>query len=304
MEIDCKQPHDIENGRLFLPLGTTTIGSKAEYHCFPGFERDGPFERSCGEDGYWSGPEPKCIKPVPAFVPSNDLSEGDRSSTFGRIGTSINSIDDAKNEGGSSNVGLYIGIALGLTVVLGLLFLGIYYYRRQKQLANKPPAPYRDRNSNGIGGLASFNGFSGSGLYHNGTPSNGLQLPRTAGIMPHPPRQQILPIQMYSMDEASNSISGLEDHRGPIYDTINDDSSAGSGYTRSHSGSENGFGVSAASTTFGPPLPAANGYSGYKGSNESFIPHDYDIPEGSYMSSGSSRPTIPVASVTINGIAV
>ena len=106
------------------------------------------------------------------------------------------------------------------------------------------------------------------------------------------------PIQMYSLDESASSTPRHEDHRGPIYDTINDDSSAGSGYTRSQNGSENGFGVGGTPTTFGPPLPAANGY--YK-SNAPFVPHDYDIPEGS---DHSSRPALSVASVTINGIAV
>ena len=108
---------------------------------------------------------------------------------------------------------------------------------------------------------------------------------------------------MYSMDESASSTPRHDDHRGPIYDTINDDSSAGSGYTRSQNGSEHAFGgVGSTPTTFGPPLPAANGY--YKGNNNSpFVPHDYDIPEGSDHGS-SSRPTLAVASVTINGIAV
>jgi hypothetical protein len=63
------------------------------------------------------------------------------------------------------------------------------------------------------------------------------------------------PIQMYSLDESASSTPRNDDHRGPIYDTINDDSSAGSGYTRSQNGSDKGY-----PTTFGPPLPAANGF--------------------------------------------
>jgi hypothetical protein len=111
------------------------------------------------------------------------------------------------------------------------------------------------------------------------------------------------PIQMYSMDESAASTPRHDDHRGPIYDTINDDSSAGSGYTRSQNGSEHAFGVGSTPTTFGPPLPAANGF--YKGNsnNVPFVPHDYDVPEGSDHGS-NSRPTLSVASVTINGIAV
>ena len=35
-EVDCGQPFEIENGRVFLTNGTTNIGSIVEYHCFPG----------------------------------------------------------------------------------------------------------------------------------------------------------------------------------------------------------------------------------------------------------------------------
>jgi len=75
------------------------------------------------------------------------------------------------------------------------------------------------------------------------------------------------------------------------------------GYSRSQNGSDKGYN-NHQPTTFGPPLPAANGYN-YKNSssNSNFVPHDYDIPEGS-DSGTSSRPTLSVASVTINGIAV
>ena len=34
--VDCMQPHEIDNGRVFLSNGTTHIGSIVEYHCFPG----------------------------------------------------------------------------------------------------------------------------------------------------------------------------------------------------------------------------------------------------------------------------
>ena len=77
-----------------------------------------------------------------------------------------------------------------------------------------------------------------------------------------------------------------------------------SGYSRSQNGSDKGGGYNNLQpTTFGPPLPAANGYYKGGGSNSNFVPHDYDIPEGS-DSGTSSRPTLSVASVTINGIAV
>ena len=36
IEVDCGQPFEIENGRIFLTNQTTNIGSIVEYHCFPG----------------------------------------------------------------------------------------------------------------------------------------------------------------------------------------------------------------------------------------------------------------------------
>ena len=36
IEVDCGQPFEIENGRVFLTNQTTNIGSIVEYHCFPG----------------------------------------------------------------------------------------------------------------------------------------------------------------------------------------------------------------------------------------------------------------------------
>ena len=34
-----------------------------------GYERSGPFERNCLDDGYWSGREPSCSKPRPPPPP-------------------------------------------------------------------------------------------------------------------------------------------------------------------------------------------------------------------------------------------
>ena len=36
IEIDCGQPDQIDNGRVFLVNASTVIGSTVEYHCFPG----------------------------------------------------------------------------------------------------------------------------------------------------------------------------------------------------------------------------------------------------------------------------
>merc|ERR1712111_309965 len=77
------------------------------------------------------------------------------------------------------------------------MVLGIYFYRKQRALATKPPAPYRDRNANGS--VAMVGGYAATGVYHTTAPpnnNNGVP-PRTAGINTRPPP----PIQMYSMDE-------------------------------------------------------------------------------------------------------
>merc|ERR1712110_355534 len=82
----------------------------------------------------------------------------------------------ANGSGGSSGIGseeasgagLYIGIALGLIVVIGLLILGIYFYRKQREITSKPPPrPYTDRNSNGISMASAMNGYTNSGVYHS-----------------------------------------------------------------------------------------------------------------------------------------
>jgi hypothetical protein len=91
---------------------------------------------------------------------------------------------------------------------------------------------------------------------------------------------------MYSIDDTP------EDHRGPIYDTINDDNSSHSQSTYSQS-SDSAYPRS----TFGPgqgsppgPGQANQGYS-----------NDYDVPEGSERPASRGN---PVGTVTINGIAV
>eukprot|EP00094_Tigriopus_californicus_P005598 TCALIF_05395-PA protein Name:"Similar to CSMD1 CUB and sushi domain-containing protein 1 (Homo sapiens)" AED:0.20 eAED:0.20 QI:0/0/0/0.33/1/1/3/0/317 len=161
IEIDCGQPDKIENGRIFLTNQTTTIGSTVEYHCFPGFERSGPFERTCYEDGYWSGKEPSCSKPRPITILSDNTVDGTKNVRAGSISEEVG--------GGSSSVGMWIGVALGLIVVIGLLILGVYFYRKQRSITSKP-APFRDRNSNGVsnGGGPTPNGtaaYTMSGIY-------------------------------------------------------------------------------------------------------------------------------------------
>lgn len=251
----------------------------------------------------------------------------------------------------ASGAGLYIGIALGLIVVIGLLILGIYFYRKQRAITSKPPPqPYRDRNANGISMASAMNGYTNSGVYHSA--SSGVSSASAVNGPPGLPGQRPPPpIQMYSMaDDSSNvlmngSNGGMnnhlhtEDHRGPIYDTINDDSSGGGsgvmgpygGSTGHSSASDHANGVppymqSQQQSTFSPINN--NGYNmnnhmhagGNVGSNgkpmNGYNPHDYDVPEGS-ENGMNGRPPLPspmqqgnavggnaVGAVTINGIAV
>ncbi len=126
-----------------------------------GYDRSGPFERVCLDDGYWSGREPSCAKPRPPPIINifkDNTVDGTKNIRAGSI-----SNGEASDEG--SSVGMWIGVALGLLVVVGLLVLGVYFYRKQKTLqATKPPPYSRDRNSNGYGG---------TGMYGGATPANG-----------------------------------------------------------------------------------------------------------------------------------
>ena len=237
-----------------------------------GYERSGSYQRTCLDDGYWSGPEPECNKPVPITILSDNTVDGTHNIRAGGR-------EEPVPEG--SSVGLYIGIALGLIVVLGLMVLGLYFYRKQRALTSKPPAPFSDRNANG--GVSMVGGYASTGVYHSATPSNGTALsalpPRTASINTRAPP----PIQMYSMDEA---MSG-QDHvanGAPIYDTINDDHSSGAG--------SNGYANSGSDRYTPSTFKAASTFNngGYR--------HDYDVPEGQEGSRTN------MAAVTINGIAV
>ena len=75
---------------------------------FTEFERHGDFQRVCLDDGYWSGPEPKCNKPTtrrPISILSDNTVDGTHNIRAGNR-------DDPLKDGGSS-VGLIIGIVLG-----------------------------------------------------------------------------------------------------------------------------------------------------------------------------------------------
>lgn len=244
----------------------------------------GPFERTCLEDGYWSDREPSCSKPRPVtdILASDNTVDGTKNIRAGR--------PLPKDAPETSSIGTWIGVALGLIVVIGLLILGLFFYRKKRAITSKPP-PYRDRNSNN-GAMHIMSGVYGAENNRpNPTALNGSNggvngsvpaLPARIGQRPPPP------IQMYSMDEANDS-----DQRGPIYDTINDGSTS-SAYSRSSASDKGASSAKYAPSTFSPNN--GNGYNGRV--NGGFGGHEYDVPEGK-ENGGATQGT-----VTINGIAV
>merc|ERR1711962_1210442 len=259
VEIDCGEPYTVENSRMFLVNESTLLGSVVEYLCVPGYTREGPFQRTCEISGYWSGQDPKCYIPrkVTPLVGGNS-----------RPYSTGGSPSQGKDKTDNSSIGVWIGVGLGLIVVIGLLVVGIYFYRKQMALQSKPT---RDSNANGLGVL----GIPSYAVQNYSGQING----QIVGARPPPP------IQMYSIDDSP------EDHRGPIYDTINDDNSSHSQSTYSQS-SDTAYPRSTFAPGQGSPPGQPNiGYS-----------NDYDVPEGSERP--GSRGTSSVGNVTINGIAV
>ena len=117
------------------------------------------------------------------------------------------------------------------------------------------------------------------------TPAVVRFLPGTRKHRPPPP------IQMYSIDDSP------EDHRGPIYDTINDDNSSHSQSTYSQS-SDSAYPRS----TFTPGQGQNGSPPGAGGQANNGYANDYDVPEGNERP--GSRGNSSVGTVTINGIAV
>ena len=59
--VECGQPEEVANARIFLVNETTVFGAVAEYHCVPGFQLKGSFSRLCGADAKWTDLVPSCI---------------------------------------------------------------------------------------------------------------------------------------------------------------------------------------------------------------------------------------------------
>ena len=56
---DCGHPGEIDNGQVDVS-GGTMIGDTAKYQCNECFELKGNNNRTCQEDGTWSGTPPTC----------------------------------------------------------------------------------------------------------------------------------------------------------------------------------------------------------------------------------------------------
>ena len=265
VEIDCGQPLTVENSRIFLVDNSTKYGAKLEYLCFPGFKRQGPFERTCELSGKWSDVDPVC------YVPSAATPRKSSSDSYDDNG------DVSDNDNDNGNIGVWIGVALGLLSVLVIIFVSIYFYRKQMHLQSKPA---RDNNANGLGVL-------GVPSYAMGSYGGAGQI----GARPPPP------IQMYSIDDTP------EDHRGPIYDTINDDNSSHSQSSYSQSGSGGSDNTPYSRSTFNP-ISGQGEMAHYNGGYN----NDYDVPEGNDRLTPPKIKSSPTSSnigvVTINGIAV
>jgi uncharacterized protein YneF (UPF0154 family) len=162
VEIDCGAPYAVEHSKIFLVNeGSTKYGSSVEYTCDPGYTREGPFKRTCEITGYWSGQDPVCYIPKKAVAAiatqAPSLAAAGDNENLLRFGG-----DEETAVAASSSVGVWIGVALGLIVVIGLMIVGIYFYKKQQMLHRKPPitaaALRADNNNLGGGGFGGFVG--------------------------------------------------------------------------------------------------------------------------------------------------
>lgn len=58
--MDCKNPPEVEYGRVTLASNATYYGAIALYACNHNFELDGVSRRLCQENGTWSSDSPTC----------------------------------------------------------------------------------------------------------------------------------------------------------------------------------------------------------------------------------------------------
>lgn len=61
--VDCGQLLNPENGFVVYETGYTLYGHTVQYSCGPNYTLNGPVNRTCTENGYWSDTEPECLAP-------------------------------------------------------------------------------------------------------------------------------------------------------------------------------------------------------------------------------------------------
>lgn len=59
-DVDCRNPENVENGKVTLASNATYYGALALYACDKNFELDGVSRRLCLENGTWSSDTPAC----------------------------------------------------------------------------------------------------------------------------------------------------------------------------------------------------------------------------------------------------
>lgn len=56
----CRRPEEIPHGNMNIQDSPIRVGTVATYTCRAPYKLNGPSQRSCQEDGSWSGSTPKC----------------------------------------------------------------------------------------------------------------------------------------------------------------------------------------------------------------------------------------------------
>ncbi|XP_037529737.1 CUB and sushi domain-containing protein 3 isoform X2 [Rhipicephalus sanguineus] len=118
--VDCGNPSVISNGRGLIMNGTTTFGSMVEYECLHDFKLIGDAIRTCGEDGHWSGQEPRCTD-IPMI--GNDIE-----------GADSNRADFTYDS--SRTVGIAIAVGAGALLVIAIVVAIVWMRTKAQRVKN------------------------------------------------------------------------------------------------------------------------------------------------------------------------
>ncbi|KAK8721900.1 hypothetical protein OTU49_012628 [Cherax quadricarinatus] len=138
--VSCNMPEEIENGRIVRLNESLIYGSVVEYHCLPKYVLDGPFTRSCTDQGLWAGVAPRCSLDTKDYgiFEDNTVDGTSNSARGGPPG----SLEEA------SNTGLYVGLAVGLIAVVAVALLFAFLKARQQKVKEEEaPTTLKPRNT-------------------------------------------------------------------------------------------------------------------------------------------------------------